>query len=64
MKMLMWENGIWQVTGLATAYRPILTMRHMRYLRREEADIMASGGYLMCLKQPPMAMTAMYLMKI
>ena len=64
MKMPMSANGIWQVTGQATVYLPILTMRHMRYLRREEADITASGGYLMCLKRPPMAMTAMYLMKI
>ena len=64
MKMPMSANGIWQVTGQATAYLRILTMRPMLYLRREEADITASGGCRMCLKRPPMAMMAMYLMKI
>ena len=62
--MPMSANGIWQVTGQATACQQILTMRPMLYLRREEADITAFGGCLMCLKRPPMAMMAMYLMKI
>ena len=64
MKMPMSVNGIWQVTGQATAYPRILTMRRTPYLRIEEVVIRAFGGCLMCSKRPPMAMTAMYLMKI